>query len=95
VKRISTVAPDNNVNQDSSTAVENLIENARVQPLSREKFVWPDMNEIADEQRRFLSDQKDLICKEDGLLVDDNNRVVIPTQSQALKIRLCIIAHAG
>ena len=95
VKRVSTETPDSSVDQDSSTAVESLIENARVQPLSREKFVWPDMNEIADEQRRFLSDQKDLICKEDGLLVDDNNRVVIPTQSQALKMRLCIIAHAG
>jgi hypothetical protein len=95
VKRISTVAPDSNVNQDSSTAVENLIENARVQPLSREKFVWPDMNEIADEQRCFLTDQNDLNRNEDGLLVNDNNLVVIPTQSEALKLRLCIIAHAG
>ena len=30
-----------------------------------------------------------------GLMVDARNRVVIPVQSEGLKIRLCVIAHAG
>jgi hypothetical protein len=96
VRRISTVTPDSSDNvQDGPLANEDLIEHARVQPLSREKFVWPDMNEIAEEQRRYLTDQNDLGRNQDGLFVNNNNRVVIPTQSEALKMRLCIIAHAG
>jgi hypothetical protein len=96
VRRVSTAAPDSRANvHKGNIASEDLIDNARVQPLSLEKFVWPDMNEIADEQRRHLSDQKDLIRNQDGLLVDRHSRVVIPTQSEALKLRLCIIAHAG
>jgi len=47
------------------------------------------MNEIADEQRKYLNDQMELIRNQDGLLVDDNNRVVIPTQSETLRMRLC------
>lgn len=46
-------------------------------------------------QRKYLNDQMELIRNQDGLLVDDNNRVVIPTQSETLRMRLCLIAHAG
>src|SRR6476660_7661338 len=90
VRRISAVSPDSRENvQDGSLANEDLIEHARVQPLSRETFVWPDMNEIANEQRKYLNDQKHLIRNKDGLLVDCNNHVVIPTQCETLKLRLC------
>ena len=77
VRRVNTITPDSrDKNQDDLTTDHNLLDDARVQPLSREKFVWPDMNEIADEQRKYLNDQMELIRNQDGLLVDDNNRVV-------------------
>ena len=96
VRRVNTITPDSrDKDQDDLTTDHNLLDDARVQPLSREKFVWPDMNEIADEQRKYLNDQMELIRNQDGLLVDDNNRVVIPTQSETLRMRLCLIAHAG
>ena len=31
----------------------------------------------------------------DGLLVDSNGRIIIPIQCESLRLRLCIIAHAG
>src|SRR6185503_3844826 len=71
------------------------IEQYRVQPLIPDKFVWPDINEIANGQRSHLDTNDDYVTDSNGLFVDGHNRIVIPVQSFDLRIRLCVIAHAG
>ena len=79
---------------DSSTSdpIEFINSAIRVQPCKN--LVWPDPSEILEEQRLHLPNSK-LARNSDGLLVETHNRIVIPVQSNDLKRRLCIIAHAG
>ena len=64
----------------------------RVQPCKN--IVWPDTSEIMVEQSLHFPNS--LFAKNsDGLLVDTQNRIVIPIQSVDLIRRMCIIAHAG
>ena len=65
-----------------------------IQPLAPEKFVWPDVAEIANEQRMFMP-HCGLSTNDDGLFIDDRNCVVIPIESEKLRLRMCVIAHAG
>ena len=36
-----------------------------------------------------------LSTNDDGLFIDDRNCVVIPIESEKLRLRMCVIAHAG
>ena len=64
----------------------------RVQPLKN--MVWPDTSEIFRVQQTFIPNSS-FARNSDGLMVDTRNCVVIPVQSEDLRIRLCVIAHAG
>ena len=56
--------------------------------------MWPHTSEIAREQGFYLP-FSNLERDSDGLLVDSKKRIVIPYQCKSLRLRLCIIAHAG
>jgi hypothetical protein len=71
------------------------IDHYRVQPLDPGKFVWPDVQEIASEQRSHIGTCDNYITDGNGLLVNSDGRIIIPVQSRDLRIRLCVIAHAG
>ena len=64
----------------------------RVQPLLN--IVWPHTSEIAKEQASYFPDSR-LARNSEGLLVDSDNRVLIPWQCRSLRLRLCVIAHAA
>jgi hypothetical protein len=64
----------------------------RVQPFKN--MLWPETSEIAEMQKQYFSDSQ-CASNSDGLLVDSNGRVLIPIQCENLKLRLCVIAHAG
>jgi hypothetical protein len=65
-------------------------------PLQDQDFEWPTFQEILqvqEEYRRFPDNLfMDLARK---CLVTKNNKVWIPEEAMELKIRLCVIAHAG
>ena len=55
---------------------------------------WPDASEIAQVQDIYFPNSN-FARTSDGLLVDTRNRIVIPIHSDSLRLRLCVIAHAG
>lgn len=63
--------------------------------MNPDKFVWPDVSEIANEQRCHLGSNDDYVTDDNGLFVDSEGRIIIPVQSFDLRMRLCVIAHAG
>ena len=90
--RAVTLAPESQASD--SVPNEDPMAQYRVQPLAPEKFVWPDVTEIANEQRIHMS-KCGLSTNDDGLFIDERKRVVIPVESEQLRLRLCVIAHAG
>ena len=90
--RAVTLAPESQASD--SVPNEDPMAQYRVQPLAPEKFVWPDVNEIANEQHIHMS-KCGLSTNDDGLFIDERKRVVIPFESEQLRLRLCVIAHAG
>ena len=65
----------------------------RVRPLQRKEFVWPSVEEIRDVQKEHLG--QTLHRNSDNLAVSKSGKIKIPIEAKDLRIRLCIIAHAG
>jgi hypothetical protein len=70
-------------------------EELRVRPLQRAEFRWPDIAEIRSEQQKWLKEEQCIDKNTDGLVVTKSGKVVIPSRSEDLKMRLCAIAHSG
>ena len=57
-------------------------------------MLWPETSEIAQMQNIYFPNSQGA-RNSDGLLVDSMGRIIIPVQCESLRLRLCIIAHAG
>ena len=73
-----------------------------INPLNQEDFIWPNLNEIQEAQRRspptpgqISSDLSTFVADESGLFITDANIVWIPKEASQLQLRLIIIAHCG
>src|SRR6185437_6659242 len=77
---------------DSSNEVPLVQSNFRVQPFKN--MLWPETSEIAQMQNIYFPNSQGA-RNSDGLLVDSMDRIVIPVQCESLRLRFCIIAHAG
>ena len=74
-----------------------LEEQTRVRPLQNPGFIWPTLQEICEAQEMHLPSQTKSTCQtnEDGLFITNRGQVIVPDEAASLRIRLCVIAHAG
>jgi len=75
--RAVTTIPESQAN--NSFQLEDPMAQFRIQPLAPEKFVWPDVAEIANEQRMFMP-HCGLSTNDEGLFIDDRNHVGDPNR---------------
>lgn len=64
----------------------------RVQPMN--KLRWPTLHELQEAQK-VLKPSPHFILNEETSLWEKSNRVIIPDQDRALRLRLVVISHAG
>ena len=83
----------NAVSIASSRVVKNIPEEYRVRPLHNQDFVWPSYEEIRTVQKQHFGSSA--YVNAEGLVICKTGKIKIPLEAQDLRIRLCIIAHAG
>jgi hypothetical protein len=67
-----------------------------VSPLEQEDFIWPTTKEIKDTKVAHGLDNAGLWkYVSTGCFKNEQGQVVIPKAAEDLKMRLCVIAHAG
>jgi hypothetical protein len=69
-------------------------EEIRIRSLQRKDFKWPNLEEIKEEQKKWLNKEESIRVNSEGLAVIKDGRIVIPEKSEDLKLRLCVIAHS-
>jgi len=77
----------------SSTTLKDIPVEYRVRPLQKKEFVWPSVDEIRTSQNKYLKSAT--YVNDDNLKVSKTGKIKIPLEDADLRIRLCIIAHAG
>jgi transposase InsO family protein len=76
--------------------VKRLLALKQVCPLEQEDFVWPTLKEIREVQLSYGLDNVDLWeDASSGCFKNRDGKMVIPEDADDLKMRLCVVAHAG
>ena len=76
--------------------VKRLVALKQACPLEQEDFVWPTLKEIRDIQvANGLSDVDLWKDASSGCFKNEDGKMVIPEDADDLKMRLCVVAHAG
>ena len=73
----------------------NIPTDARVRPLQNPEFMWPNIDEIKQVQKKWLVEHDSMRRTDVGVRITKSEKVIIPIEAEDLRCRLCIIAHAG
>ena len=57
--------------------------------------MWPNIDKIKQFQKKWLVEDDSMRRTDDGVIITNNEKVIIPIKAEDLRCRLCIIAHAG